>query len=250
MNKKGIIWRGGLAFLSVWVMIAEVFIKAPMSKQNRPGWGPSINSTLGWIIMETPSLLGFMYAFYFRKTSQASLTTLILCGLWFFHYFHRSLIYPFTHQGVAKQLNVLIMLSGSCYTGLAGYSFGLLALDRKYDDQYLLLPSFWIGVVLFISGWYFNRNSDDILFHLKSQGKGYQIPRGGLFEYVSCANYTGELLMWLGWTVTTWDLLAFLWLVNCTCNIGTRAINNHKWYIEKFRGDYPKNRKAFIPFIL
>ena len=32
------------------------------------------------------------------------------------------------------------------------------------------------------------------------------------------------------------------------CNIGPRAYNHHKWYLQKFE-DYPKSRKAVIPLI-
>lgn len=239
-----------LAVFSVWVLFAEVVIKAPMSKNSRGGWGPTINSTAGWVIMEAPAIFVFAYAFLSAGGgSDRSWASFVLVALWVLHYFHRSFIYPFTHLQVAKPLNVAVMLSGACYTGLAGYAFGSLAGETTYNTATLLLPSFWLGVLCFIAGWYVNRHSDNILYRLKSEGKGYKIPHGGLFEYVSCANYTGELLMWGGWALATLDLLALLWFINCFCNIGTRAVNNHRWYQGHFP-NYPKARRALIPFVL
>ena len=51
-----------------------------------------------------------------------------------------------------------------------------------------------------------------MLFRLRSLGEtGYKIPRGGLYERVSCPNYLGEMLEWIGWALAAWSLagLAF-----------------------------------------
>jgi len=59
---------------------------------------------------------------------------------------------------------------------------------------------FYIGLVLFAIGFLVNIQSDQILLTQKKMARGannndkgslskYVIPRGGLFEYVSCANY-------------------------------------------------------------
>jgi hypothetical protein len=31
--------------------------------------------------------------------------------------------------------------------------------------------------------------------------------------------------------------------------LGSRALQTHAWYKEKFGGDYPPGRRAFIPFV-
>ncbi len=39
--------------------------------------------------------------------------------------------------------------------------------------------------------------------------KGYKIPRGGMFEYISGANFFGEILEWAGFALAAWSLPAF-----------------------------------------
>ena len=34
------------------------------------------------------------------------------------------------------------------------------------------------------------------------------------------------------------------------CNIGPRAYQHHQWYLAKFGSDYPRERKAVIPFLV
>jgi len=74
----------------------------------------------------------------------------------------------------------------------------------------------------------------------------YQIPHGGLFKWVSCPNYLGELLEWWGWALATWSLAGLSFAVWGMANLVPRARANHKWYQRNFE-DYPVDRKALIP---
>jgi hypothetical protein len=78
---------------------------------------------------------------------------------------------------------------------------------------------------------------------------GYHIPRGGLFEFVSAANYTAEILEWSGYALAAWRLpaAAFAWFT--FCNLAPRGLAHHQWYLQKFKEQYPRKRKAVIPFI-
>ncbi|KAJ6968797.1 steroid 5-alpha-reductase DET2 [Populus alba x Populus x berolinensis] len=70
---------------------------------------------------------------------------------------------------------------------------------------------------------------------------------GGLFWW----RFFGGLVIveWFGWAVMTWSWAGFGFLLYTCANLVPRACANHKWYLEKFREDYPKNRKAVIPFL-
>ncbi|CAF4034254.1 unnamed protein product, partial [Adineta steineri] len=48
------------------------------------------------------------------------------------------------------------------------------------------------------------------------------------------------------WTLPALAFSIFVW-----ANIAfARALHHHQYYLEKFEDEYPKNRKAVIPFIL
>ena len=106
-----------------------------------------------------------------------------------------------------------------------------------------------MGVLLFLGGYALNQQSDIILRGLRAPGEsGYRIPYGGAFGLVSCPNYFGELVEWLGWAMLTWSpagLVFFLWTA---ANLVPRARSHHRWYQERFP-DYPRDRKAVIPWL-
>nr|KAG5712841.1 hypothetical protein BaRGS_007438 [Batillaria attramentaria] len=107
-----------------------------------------------------------------------------------------------------------------------------------------------VGMGVFFVGMATNIYSDHILRSLRKEGeKGYKIPYGGMFEYVSGANFFGEAVEWSGFAIMCGTLPAAAFALFTVCNIGPRAYQHHRWYLEKFE-DYPKNRKAIIPFIL
>jgi 3-oxo-5-alpha-steroid 4-dehydrogenase 1 len=85
---------------------------------------------------------------------------------------------------------------------------------------------------------------------LRSDGTpGYRIPRGGAFEYVSAANYFGEIVLWTGWAVMSWTAAGALFAIFTVSNLLPRALSHHRWYREQF-ADYPRERRALIPWLL
>ncbi|KAJ6758104.1 STEROID 5-ALPHA-REDUCTASE DET2 [Salix koriyanagi] len=120
-----------------------------------------------------------------------------------------------------------------------------------YDsDGGLFWWKFFGGLVVFLWGMRINMWADTALLVLKSENGGYKVPRGGWFEVVTCPNYLGEIVEWLGWAVMTWSWGGLGFFLYTCSNLVPRACASHKWYLEKFGEDYPKNRKAVIPFIV
>ena len=83
----------------------------------------------------------------------------------------------------------------------------------------------------------------------KENGTDYAIPYGGMFRYVSCPNYLGEMMEWGGFALMAWNLPALAFFVWTVSNLLPRALNHHAWYRKMFP-DYPGERKAVIPFLL
>lgn len=82
-------------------------------------------------------------------------------------------------------------------------------------------------------------------------GRRYKIPRGDLFEVVSCPHYFTEiviffvLVVWIGLDINTVLLLMFVAL-----NLSITARKTHQWYLDRFPQQYPKDRRAIIPYVM
>lgn len=157
--------------------------------------------------MESPTLI-IMSLFYFKYGSEICLTSLsnkLLMSLFIIHYINRAVIYPF-RMSQGTPMPIIVLLIAWFYVIWNSFTQAL-ALTRvfRYQEEWIYDPRFIIGVILFFFGFISNIQADNILLGLKAQKdknnasniqsktSGYQIPYGGLFEYVSCANY-GNLL--------------------------------------------------------
>ena len=102
---------------------------------------------------------------------------------------------------------------------------------------------------LFFSGMVINIKSDDILIKLrKNNGEGYYSPQGFLYRYISCPNYFGEIIEWLGWAILTLSPSGLVFFIWTFANLVPRARSNHNWSKSNIL-NYPKNRKAIFPYI-
>jgi protein-S-isoprenylcysteine O-methyltransferase Ste14 len=94
-----------------------------------------------------------------------------------------------------------------------------------------------------------NKQADRTLRKLRGPGEtGYKIPRGGAYTWVSCPNYLGEIVEWLGWALATWSPAGLAFAAYTAANLVPRALANHRWYRERFP-DYPAERRAVIPYL-
>lgn len=236
------------------VLLIPVLLKitAPYGRHIRDGWGTMINNTLGWVIMELPSPICFAMAFFSNENDKSSMSYFFM-SLWMLHYINRSIIFPFRYPNKNKKMPLSIALSAIFFNmvngSINGYFFG--SIDASfYAENYFLQWNFLMGIALFFTGFTINNHSDHILLNLRKPGEtGYKIPKGGMFKYISAPNYFGEILEWIGFVLAAWSLPALSFAVWTIANLAPRAITNHKWYLEKF-ADYPKERKALIPFFL
>ena len=197
-----------------------------------------------------PSGSGFL-GFYSMGQFRAETVPLIFLFLWQTHYIYRAYVFPFKTRHSGKYMPVLVMLLAIIFNSLNAYiNARWISHFGQYSMEWLTDPRFIIGVAVFFAGMYINRQSDNILINLRKPGEsGHKIPKGGLYRFVSCPNYLGELMEWLGWAIATWSLAGLAFAIYTAANLAPRAVTNHKWYQEKFP-DYPEKRRALIPFVI
>lgn len=241
------IWMG----LAVFTFILLQFVTAPFGRHTRTDWGPMVNNSFAWMIMESVSLITFLY-FFLSGSTDKSITMWVIASLWVAHYINRSFIYPFRQKDKKKKMPLVIMIFAITFNFMNGFLNGYYI--GNFGDQYIVSwlwsAPFIIGLILFIGGMIINDKSDAMLLSLRKPGeKGYKIPRGFLFKYISCPNHFGEIIEWIGFAILTLNIASFSFAIWTFANLAPRSMAHHKWYKSHF-SDYPKNRKAVIPRLL
>jgi 3-oxo-5-alpha-steroid 4-dehydrogenase 1 len=238
----------------VWILIALIMlpillkVKQPYGRHTSKGFGPMINNKIAWAMMELPSPITFSLCFFYSGL-QHEAPVWIIYGCYMLHYVNRSIIYPLRLKTPGKQMPLLIALSAVFFNLMNGF------VNGYYLGKWGLMGSYaYIGIIpgilLFFIGFYINNKADQILLNLRAPGEtGYKIPKGFLYNLISCPNYFGEIMEWGGFAIMGGNVAALSFFVWAVVNLVPRALNHHQWYKEKFP-DYPKERKAVIPYIL
>ncbi|XP_042189052.1 3-oxo-5-alpha-steroid 4-dehydrogenase 2-like [Callorhinchus milii] len=221
---------------------------SPYGRYTPPSFsGILIPAKIAWFVQELPSFLVPVLLLY-RSGSLETLGCKLLLFMFCGHYFHRTFIYAVLNRGHPTPISTAVFATIFCtFNGyLQGYS---MIYCTEYDNSWTSDWRFISGIVLFVLGMGINIHSDYIIRNLRNPGDVvYNIPKGGLFEYISGANFFGEILEWSGYAIATWSFPAFSFAVFSASFVGPRAYHHHRYYLEKF-DDYPKSRKAVIPFI-
>lgn len=242
---------------AVWVMfglaaatfLAVSFVVAPYGRHARPGFGPSMPARLGWVVMESPAVLALLL-FFWTGEAPWQPGALVLLGLWLFHYLHRTVVFPLRMPAGGRPMPVLVAAMAFGFNCFNAFLNGRwLAGAARYPSSWLVDPRFLVGAALFFTGLAINWWADGVLRRLRAPGEtGYRIPRGGLYELVSCPNYLGELLEWFGFALAAWSLAGLAFAVYTFANLAPRAVAHHRWYQRQFP-DYPPGRRALVPFV-
>lgn len=237
----------GWFVLAAGVFMALFFVTAPYGRHARSGWGPGLRNRLAWIVMEMPSPL--LFALFFALGQHRTITAWVFLGMWEAHYVHRAFIYPLQLRDSDKRMPLAIVFSGMFFNGVNAYLNGRSAFSFSggYPNVWLRDPRFVVGLGLFVVGFVVNRQADQMLRDLRGpEDVEYRVPRGGLYSWISCPNYFGEILEWVGWALATWSMAGLAFAMWTAANLVPRARAHHLWYQESFP-DYPPERKALVP---
>ena len=240
-----------------WIAVAivlfpiQLFVTAPYGRHTRAGWGPSLPNRVGWFAMEIVSLAIFATLFLVGPAPKSA-PMWVFFAFWVAHYINRSMIFPLRMRTTGKTIPLVIVASAIYFNavnaGLNGYYLGSLA---SYPVSWLWDIRFITGAAAFLAGVAMNISADEKLIALRTGGVAadYAIPRGGLFEFVSCPNHLGEIVEWFGFAIMCWNLPALSFAIWTASNLIPRALSHHAWYGKHF-DDYPRDRAAVVPFML
>jgi len=241
------------AWIAIGVAMFPLLLRktAPYGRHTTDTWGPMIANQLGWMIQEGVAPI-FISIWFFTGNLHKTNTSYVFYGLYVAHYIYRSYIFPFRTKTQGKKMPLVIcssaVLFNFCNTFILGYFLG--NVGGNYDDSYFTSAPFIVGLLVMATGVFINVKSDNMLISLRKPGEtGYKIPRGFLFELVSCPNLYGEIIEWVGFAILVNAIPAWSFPLWTFVNLVPRALDHHRWYLQKFT-DYPKNRKAVLPFIL
>lgn len=147
---------------------------------------------------------------------------------WCFHYAKRILETFFVHR-FSHATSPLSNVFRNC-----AYYWTFGAYIAYYVNHPLYTPvsdlqmkiGFGLGILCQVSNFYCHL----ILSSLrgpKGEG-GYQIPRGFLFNIITCANYTTEIYQWLGFNIATQTVAGYIFLVVATSIMTNWALAKHR----------------------
>ena len=178
---------------------------------------------------------------------------LALFALFQLHYLQRAFIFPLLIRGKSR-MPLGIVAMGAAFNLVnalmqGGWIFFIAPAD--YYADWFARPYIYVGGALFLAGMAVNLHSDRIIRHLRRPGDTrHYIPRGGMFRYVSSANYFGELTEWIGFAVASWSWAGAVFAWWTFANLAPRAASLYRRYEKEFGREFTQlGRKKIIPFI-
>lgn len=205
----------------------------------------------------------FVYMIFYQRPSfiygsaaanPMSLTANIAAACWTVHYAKRILETLFVHRFSHATMPLRNLFKNcSYYWAFAGYV--------AYHVNHPLFTEpctavMYAGLAGFAVSEFGNFSIHMLLRNLRPAGSTVRKipvpdsnPLTQLFNFVSCPNYTYEFLSWLSFSLMTTCVPALIFAAAGMYQMTVWAIGKHKNYKKEFK-DYPKSRKAILPFAI
>lgn len=242
-----------MTVMAVVVFVSLFFVDAGYGRFYAPKWGPAIDNRLGWMLMEAPVFVAMLLLWWLsdRREDGIRLVFLLLFEL---HYFHRAFVFPWLMRGRSK-MPLSIIGTAVLFNTLNAYMQGgwlfYVSPVNYYSADWLTSLPFLAGTALFLFGMGVNIHSDRIIRNLRKPGDtAHYLPRGGMFRWVTSANYFGELVEWTGFAILTWSVSGAVFALWTFANLAPRAARIYNGYRQEFSEQLDtRTTKRIIPFI-
>jgi len=259
-------------YIYLWTMIVVAiatfitlfFVEAGYGILRTEKWGKTINNKWAWFFMEFPIFIAMIIlCLCFTDVHQWEVMPLVFLLIFQAHYIQRTLIFPFLLKGKSR-MPIGIVCLGISFNILNSMMQGYWIFNVAYiqEPQALFVQAgtnwfyswqFILGTCLFIVGYIINLRSDYIIRHLRKDPNDtkHYFPKGFMFNYVTSANYFGELIEWLGFAILTWSVSGLVFFIWTFANLVPRANAIYKRYKAEFPEEFEgnKNLKRVIPFV-
>ena len=174
-------------------------------------------------------------------------------ALWTAHFVRRTLESAVVHRYSKPSIGAGDYLTEYLYYwGFAAWvAWSLTAVAHQPPHPFLQA----FGLALFVVAEASNSRAHVMLRDLRSpNGSEKPLPRGFLFERVSCPHYFFEILSWVGFNLVTGTLAGVAFMAVGAGILGAWAHTRHVAYKKQFDGLdgrelYPAQRRALIPYL-
>ncbi len=242
-----------MAAVAVVVFVALYFVEAGYGYLFNPKFGFPVPNKVGWVLMESPVFVA-MAALWWLSPARFEVAPLVLFVIFEIHYFQRSFIFPMLMRGSSK-MPIGIVLMGMIFNTLnaimqGGWIF-YYGPQMGYYEGWMSKPFIYVGAAVWLFGFVTNLHSDYVIRHLRKPGDTkHYIPKGGMFRYVSSANYFGEFMGWVGFAIASWSWAGVVFALWTFANLGPRSASLYKRYEREFGQEFTAlKRKRILPFI-
>ncbi|KAG2491148.1 hypothetical protein HYH03_010589 [Edaphochlamys debaryana] len=195
----------------------------------------------------------YLYPHISAQPSAHALVQQAACAYWVLHYAKR-IVETFTIHKFGHATMPIANLFRNCayYWGFAAY-VSYFVNHPLYTAPNETVSKAALGLALLMQAG--NLRSHIILSNLRAPGeKDYKIPRGFLFNLVTCANYTFEIWGWILYSIAVQSIPAFLFAAVGAGQMTQWAIAKHARLRKTFDGKdgrpkYPRRWIVFPPFL-
>ncbi len=211
----------------------------------------TINIVTGLIIAYSGPILVALYFGLKTGFDNLTLTQIIAMFMSNFHYIKLILEALVDIRAQESKPISKVILNTLFYWLIYGYPISSYLFTLEFSNQHSFNSYVMcVCVAGFAFSEFNNYNAHITLMKLKIKHKGKRgIPEGGMFNYVSCANYFWELISWVFFAFFVNVFPAYLWIGFSFLIMSIMAFEKHSNYVKNFP-NYPKNRKAILPLIL
>ncbi|HEY4157271.1 MAG TPA: hypothetical protein VGM29_04205 [Polyangiaceae bacterium] len=209
---------------------------------------PRVHNVLSYAV--TLIVFGGALVFRARGTGWSS-NALLAAVLWSAHFLRRTLESAFVHRYGKPRIGAGDYLTEYVYYwGFAAWiAWSVTASTHRAPG----LGVQALGLFVFVLAEAGNARAHRMLRDLRPLGsRDKRLPRGFLFEWVSCPHYLCEILAWVGFNIATQTLAGLSFMLVGAGILGAWAHTRHVAYKREFTGDdgreaYPARRRALLP---
>jgi very-long-chain enoyl-CoA reductase len=196
----------------------------------------------------------FLGVLGYRVTSVGySRAAVFAAALWVLHFARRTYESARVHRYSKPRIGAGDYLTEYVYYwGFAAWiAWSVTAASHREPN--VALQS--LGLVVFLVAERGNARAHRMLRELRLEGSAdKRIPRGFLFDRVSCPHYFFEILSWVGFNLATGTLAGAAFMLVGAGILAAWAHTRHVAYRTEFDGQsgrerYPSERRALIPYL-